>query len=47
MSEEKQPQARKPMLSVQEALDFMLSAARPVGAVDTIATLEANGRVLA
>lgn len=39
--------ARKPMLSVREALDFLLSAARPVEGIETIPTLEANGRVLA
>lgn len=37
----------KPMLAVSEALAFMLSAARPVADVETIPTLEANGRVLA
>ncbi|MGV7206493.1 gephyrin-like molybdotransferase Glp [Oxalobacteraceae bacterium A2-2] len=40
-------QARKPMLSVREALDFMLAAARPVADVEILPTLEANGRVLA
>ena len=35
------------MLSVREALDFLLEAARPVEQVDTVPTLEANGRVLA
>jgi molybdopterin molybdotransferase len=40
------PQA-KPMLAVQEALDFLLSAARPVKETETISTLVANGRVLA
>jgi molybdopterin molybdotransferase len=40
-------QARKPMLSVREALDFMLAAARPVADVEVLPTLEANGRVLA
>jgi molybdopterin molybdotransferase len=38
---------RKPMLSVQQALDFLLEAARPVLEVETVPTLEANGRVLA
>ena len=37
----------KPMLSVSEALAFMLAAARPVAESETIPTLEANGRVLA
>jgi len=35
------------MLAVREALDFLLSAARPVAEVENISTLEANGRVLA
>ena len=35
------------MLAVREALDFLLSAARPVAGVEKIPTLEANGRVLA
>jgi molybdopterin molybdotransferase len=39
--------ARKPMLSVREALDFMLAAARPLQDMETVATLAANGRVLA
>jgi molybdopterin molybdotransferase len=38
---------RKPMLSVREALDFLLSVARPVDGIEMISTLEANGRVLA
>lgn len=38
---------KKPMLSVAEALDFMLDAARPVAAAETVPTLQANGRVLA
>ncbi|MYM67433.1 molybdopterin molybdenumtransferase MoeA [Pseudoduganella sp. FT55W] len=38
---------RKPMLSVGEALAFMLDAVRPVADTETIPTLEANGRVLA
>ncbi|MBJ7311201.1 gephyrin-like molybdotransferase Glp [Rugamonas sp. CCM 8940] len=37
----------KPMLAVSEALAFLLSAARPVTETETVATLEANGRVLA
>lgn len=37
----------KPMLAVSEALAFMQSAARPVADVETIPTLEANGRILA
>ena len=39
--------AAKPMLSVREALDFLLGAARPVGATEIVPTLNANGRVLA
>jgi molybdopterin molybdotransferase len=39
--------ARKPMLSVREALDFLLAAAQPVGGIEEVPTLEANGRVLA
>jgi molybdopterin molybdotransferase len=38
---------RKPMLSVREALDFLLAAAKPVEGVDNVATIDANGRVLA
>ena len=38
---------KKPMLSVQEALNFLLSAARAVSSTDIISTLDANGRVLA
>ena len=39
--------ARKPLMPVAEALDFLLQAARPVDGVDLVPTLEANGRVLA
>jgi molybdopterin molybdotransferase len=39
--------ARKPMLSVRAALDHLLGAVRPVADVAAIATLAANGRVLA
>jgi len=35
------------MLAVREALDFLLAAARPLTDIDTVATLAANGRVLA
>jgi molybdopterin molybdotransferase len=35
------------MWSAQQALDFLLSAARPVAETEIIPTLEANGRVLA
>lgn len=41
------PAERKPMLSVAEALAFMLDAVRPVTAVEHVDTLQANGRVLA
>jgi molybdopterin molybdotransferase len=37
----------KPMLSVSEALAFLKEAARPVSGIESVATLEANGRVLA
>jgi molybdopterin molybdotransferase len=39
--------APRPMLSVREALDTLLAAARPVADIERIPTLEANGRVLA
>jgi molybdopterin molybdotransferase len=42
-----QKPARQPMLAVREALDFLLAAVRPVEGIETVATLEANGRVLA
>ena len=38
---------RKPMLSVSEALAFMLDAVRPVADAELVPTLSANGRVLA
>lgn len=38
---------KKPMLSVQQALDFLLSSARPIADAQTIPTLDANGRILA
>jgi molybdopterin molybdotransferase len=37
----------RPMLTVREALDFLLGAVRPVTDTETVSTLEANGRVLA
>jgi molybdopterin molybdotransferase len=37
----------KPLLAVREALDFLLAAARPIDGIETVATLYANGRVLA
>lgn len=39
--------APKPMLTMAEALAQMLAAARPVADIETVRTLEANGRVLA
>jgi molybdopterin molybdotransferase len=41
------PTARKPLMPVREALDFLLAAARAVAEVEQVDTLEANGRVLA
>lgn len=38
---------KKPMLSAAEALDFLLSAVRPIAETETLPTLSANGRVLA
>jgi molybdopterin molybdotransferase len=38
---------KKPMLSVQEALDFLLHSARPVSDIEQLSTLDATGRVLA
>lgn len=38
---------KKPMLSVAEALNLILTAARPVREIETLPTLQANGRVLA
>ena len=39
--------ARKPLMPVQDALDFLLAAARAVDGVEEVDTLAANGRVLA
>jgi molybdopterin molybdotransferase len=39
--------AKKPMLSVAEALDFLLNAVRPVTEFEAVSTISANGRVLA
>jgi molybdopterin molybdotransferase len=39
--------AARPMLSVREALDFLDGAACPVTQAESVATLSANGRVLA
>ena len=41
------PVSRAPLLSVREALDLLLAAARPVAQVEPVPTLGANGRVLA
>ncbi|MCE2832426.1 MAG: molybdopterin molybdenumtransferase MoeA, partial [Oxalobacteraceae bacterium] len=38
---------KNPMLSVQEALDFLLQSARSVSDIEQISTLDATGRVLA
>jgi len=38
---------KAPMLSVQEALGFLLTAARPVTETQVVPTLEGTGRVLA
>lgn len=35
------------MLNVREALDLLLTAARPINEIETLPTLQANGRVLA
>ncbi|RJF98324.1 molybdopterin molybdenumtransferase MoeA [Noviherbaspirillum saxi] len=35
------------MLSAAEALEFLLAAARPIQDIETLGTLEANGRILA
>jgi molybdopterin molybdotransferase len=47
MSDPVTNESARPMLSVREALDFLLAAARPVEGVESVPTLEANGRVLA
>ena len=38
---------KKPMLTLQEALDRLLAAARPIRETETLSTLDAAGRVLA
>jgi molybdopterin molybdotransferase len=38
---------KNPMLSVKEALNFLLTAAQPVAEIETLATIDATGRVLA
>jgi molybdopterin molybdotransferase len=38
---------KKPLLSVAEALDFLLAAVRPITDAESIPTIGANGRVLA
>lgn len=47
MSDAPQRPPAKPMLSVRDALDFMLGAARAPSATEIVSTLTANGRVLA
>lgn len=47
MSAANEPRAAKPLMTVREALDFMLAAARPQAATEIVSTLNANGRVLA
>lgn len=37
---------KKPMLSVAEALDFLLAAVRPIADSQVVPTLDANGRIL-
>jgi molybdopterin molybdotransferase len=39
--------AKPPLLTAAQALDLLLAAAVPLGAVETVPTIEANGRVLA
>ncbi len=38
---------KQPMLSAQEALDFLLGAVKPVSETEVLATIDATGRVLA
>lgn len=38
---------KTPMLTVQQALDTLLGAARPVGDIEMVSTIDAAGRVLA
>jgi molybdopterin molybdotransferase len=38
---------KQAMLTVRQALDFLLGAARPIAEVEMVSTLQANGRVLA
>ncbi len=47
MNDKVQKPPARPMLSVREALDFLLDAARPVSESEIVPTLGANGRVLA
>ena len=39
--------SKPPMLSVSEALTFLLDAVRPITSHEIVPTLSANGRVLA
>jgi molybdopterin molybdotransferase len=41
------PSARAPLMALDEALSRLLAQARPLAGVDTVATFEADGRVLA
>jgi len=47
MNDKSEKPAPRPMLTVREALDTLLAAVRPVQDIDSVATLDANGRVLA
>ena len=47
MSDTHNTALRPAMLSVREALDWMLAAARPMADIEMVSTLSANGRVLA
>jgi molybdopterin molybdotransferase len=47
MSQANEKPAPRPMLSVREALDTLLAAARPLQEIEVVSTLDANGRVLA
>ncbi len=38
---------KKPMLTLPQALDFLLAAAKPLADMEEVATIDANGRVLA
>jgi molybdopterin molybdotransferase len=38
---------KQAMLTVRQALDFLMGAVRPIAEVETVSTLQANGRILA